>query len=344
MPSVPRLSEAIPMKQIKRWWARGMIAGVVLALGSTPALAQMTGGGFGGAGTGGAGAGGVRPGGATGAGGFGGAGTGTGAGAGATTPGQTGAGRTAGSAATIPSQSNPFRTYYSNGLMDGLGNRITLAIGGGATTSVTGGRTGGGSGLTGTGGGGGGSLTGGGGSGFASSFGAGSGARSAAGGGAAGATGGVSGTNLTIATFGQPLYTATTGTGAGATGGGLTGGARTGGIGGAGLGNTATQGNGFSTVGTIRSPSYITTIGDTIPMPKRPTAIVVQSNLQGVIDRSSALNGPKNVKVDVSDQTVFLRGTVSSDRERRLAESLLRLTPGVRDVRNELEVVENKKP
>jgi osmotically-inducible protein OsmY len=34
--------------------------------------------------------------------------------------------------------------------------------------------------------------------------------------------------------------------------------------------------------------------------------------------------------------TVVLRGSVRDDHERRLAEALVRLTPGVRAVRNEL--------
>ena len=35
---------------------------------------------------------------------------------------------------------------------------------------------------------------------------------------------------------------------------------------------------------------------------------------------------------------MVLQGVVASDKERRLAEGLVRVTPGVRDVRNELVV------
>jgi osmotically-inducible protein OsmY len=39
----------------------------------------------------------------------------------------------------------------------------------------------------------------------------------------------------------------------------------------------------------------------------------------------------------VEDKVVTIRGKVASDDERRLAEGLLRLAPGVRAVKNELE-------
>lgn len=60
--------------------------------------------------------------------------------------------------------------------------------------------------------------------------------------------------------------------------------------------------------------------------------------LQQVIGRSASLPSRDSILVDVADGTVVLRGTVKSDRERRLAENLLRLSPGVYDIRNELIV------
>jgi len=39
-----------------------------------------------------------------------------------------------------------------------------------------------------------------------------------------------------------------------------------------------------------------------------------------------------------SGPVIVLRGSVATDHERRLAEALVRLTPGVRDLVNELEV------
>jgi osmotically-inducible protein OsmY len=48
--------------------------------------------------------------------------------------------------------------------------------------------------------------------------------------------------------------------------------------------------------------------------------------------------------VEVDGQTVILKGKVPSEDERRLAEGLIRLTPGVRAVRNELIVEEAARP
>jgi osmotically-inducible protein OsmY len=44
------------------------------------------------------------------------------------------------------------------------------------------------------------------------------------------------------------------------------------------------------------------------------------------------------VAVQVDGRTVTLRGEVSSDDERRHVESLVRITPGVREIHNELTV------
>jgi hypothetical protein len=325
-----------------RWSTRTLLCGVVLVLGAGPAWAQFTGGpGT----TGGAGRTGTGTGtgfGGTGAGGTGGFGTG-----GAT--GQTGGARTGTGTTTIPSQSNPFRTSYSNPLMDGLGTRVTLAAGGVSSTSGFASGFGTGTGTSRTTGTGTGIGTG---TGTGTGIGTGTGARTGGNtgfgntGGGFGASGtGGSTANETIATFGTPLY-GTTGTGTTTTGGGLTAG-RTGlgtGLGTTGLGSTTT-GAGFSTAGYIRAP-YYQTIPDpeTLPIPRPPQPKVMQTNLQGVIARTSALKAPKDVQVMVSEETVILRGTVGSERERRLAESLIRLTPGVRDVRNDLEIVAPKAP
>jgi osmotically-inducible protein OsmY len=59
---------------------------------------------------------------------------------------------------------------------------------------------------------------------------------------------------------------------------------------------------------------------------------------RGRVDRSTSLSRPGNIQVEVEGQTMILKGKVRSNDERRLAEGLIRLTPGMRAVRNELIV------
>jgi osmotically-inducible protein OsmY len=46
------------------------------------------------------------------------------------------------------------------------------------------------------------------------------------------------------------------------------------------------------------------------------------------------------IKVKVDGETIVLDGQVRSDQEKRLAENMLRLTPGVHQVQNNLQVVQ----
>jgi hypothetical protein len=149
-------------------------------------------------------------------------------------------------------------------------------------------------------------------------------------------------------TFGQPLYTAST---AGSGGiGGLAGigapGLGTAGIstGGLGMGGLGTAGIGTanvpfgSSVGIRRAPQYVTVLGPDFA-PPRVSATALTSDLQQTLNRSSRLT-PGSVSVRVDGGTVVLTGSVSDARQRRLAEGLIRLTPGVHDVRNDVEVRE----
>jgi hypothetical protein len=66
-----------------------------------------------------------------------------------------------------------------------------------------------------------------------------------------------------------------------------------------------------------------------------PTA--VQAELRGMIDRSTAIANPAGVQLAMADGgTVVLRGTVRDRDEARTLEGMVRLTPGVRSIRNEL--------
>jgi hypothetical protein len=64
--------------------------------------------------------------------------------------------------------------------------------------------------------------------------------------------------------------------------------------------------------------------------------VQARSDLQNVITRSSSLPSKGNIQVFMDGDVVVLRGTVQDDHERRLAEMLVRFTPGVRELRNEL--------
>jgi len=94
-------------------------------------------------------------------------------------------------------------------------------------------------------------------------------------------------------------------------------------------GNLATAGR--------RLPSY-TAVAAFAYRPAAPNQL--QRDVTGVLARSTALSPDREIQVVVEGPVVVLRGTVPSEGDRRLAESLVRLSPGVGDVRNELQVPE----
>jgi hypothetical protein len=73
---------------------------------------------------------------------------------------------------------------------------------------------------------------------------------------------------------------------------------------------------------------------------KAPVATVPQmaTDLRATLDRSTMLGNPRGVTLAMDGGVVVLSGNVASDDEVRLVEGMVRLTPGVRDVRNELKV------
>jgi hypothetical protein len=131
--------------------------------------------------------------------------------------------------------------------------------------------------------------------------------------------------------FGQPLYgnliTGTTGRGAGTTG--LPG---TAGI----SGTTGAVFPGASSIGVRRAPAYVTGLGFTPAA--RPPSGQLRADLQQVLARSTRLASADSIQVSMDGPVVVLQGSVANDHDRRLAEALLRLTPGVHDVRNELQL------
>jgi hypothetical protein len=69
-----------------------------------------------------------------------------------------------------------------------------------------------------------------------------------------------------------------------------------------------------------------------------PVAVpnAVQVELRGMIDRSTAIANPAGVQVVADGGMVVLRGAVRDQDEARTVEGMVRLTPGVRSIRNEL--------
>jgi BON domain len=126
------------------------------------------------------------------------------------------------------------------------------------------------------------------------------------------------GTSRTSGQFGTPLYgnittpKTTTGTTSG--------------------GTTASMS--FNTVGMRRAPSFTTTLGFAPAAAPPPSAM--QIALGTVYQGTSQLSPNSNIQVVVNGGIVVLRGRVANENERRVAEGMARLEPGVREVRNEL--------
>jgi osmotically-inducible protein OsmY len=56
--------------------------------------------------------------------------------------------------------------------------------------------------------------------------------------------------------------------------------------------------------------------------------------------RSTALSPGRDINAALDGPVLVLRGTVADEHDRRIAEGIARLSPGVREVRNELKVRE----
>jgi BON domain-containing protein len=91
-----------------------------------------------------------------------------------------------------------------------------------------------------------------------------------------------------------------------------------------------------SSMSNRRPAGYVTSIESIAPASAATNG--QRPAFQDVIARASSLPSRENILVDVADGAVILRGTVKTERERRLAENLLRLSPGVSQVRNEIVV------
>jgi len=105
---------------------------------------------------------------------------------------------------------------------------------------------------------------------------------------------------------------------------------------------TTNAGVGFSTQPTPRSPAYYTVLGEGLT-PKAYAAGNVSAELKQKFAASSYFKKGDAIQVQVaSNGVVLLRGQVASESERIRAEGMIRITPGVNDVQNELQVVAGK--
>jgi hypothetical protein len=138
----------------------------------------------------------------------------------------------------------------------------------------------------------------------------------------------------TTLSFGTPIYGTTGTAGVTRTGVGGTTGLGTFGAGGT-LSASITTFAGASSAGIRRAPAYITE--PVFDVPRRPRGEAIRGDLQAIIDRSSRLPSRSRIRVVTDGEVIILRGQVRDQRERRLAEAVIRLTPGVREVRNELK-------
>jgi hypothetical protein len=128
--------------------------------------------------------------------------------------------------------------------------------------------------------------------------------------------------------FGAPLFTASTNTNMTSTG--LTGGAGT---------ATSLTGSGLGTGSGALIVRPAAANGMPVPVPIAPAApLQARPDLQNILARSSTLASKEGIKVMSDGASVVLQGSVGSEFDRRMAEALVRMEPGVRQIRNELVV------
>ena len=105
--------------------------------------------------------------------------------------------------------------------------------------------------------------------------------------------------------------------------------------------NTVPTTNGWNTYGVFRNPPYATVLSSEMPRVVHDTG-VLQPELRSTIDRSSFITSQGTVQLKVNDGVVVLDGQVASEKEFRIIEGMMRTTPGVRGVVNELRIVPTK--
>jgi hypothetical protein len=98
-------------------------------------------------------------------------------------------------------------------------------------------------------------------------------------------------------------------------------------------GGTPTYG---SSVGVRKAPTYVTEPRFRAPLVSLPA---MEVNVRTAVERSGRLQANGNaLRVVMDGPVVVLRGTVTDRDDRNLAEDVVRLIPGVQEVRNEIAV------
>lgn len=138
-------------------------------------------------------------------------------------------------------------------------------------------------------------------------------------------------TNAAPGGFGTALYPATGAGGRGALGSGG------GGIGGIGGGRGGNQANSNLSGILVPIPVQINYTAQ-MQFPTPPVAASkMQAELRGLLDNTNQIANPKAVQIIIdAKNNVILRGKVKDDDEARLVEGLVRVTPGVGGIQNEL--------
>ena len=140
--------------------------------------------------------------------------------------------------------------------------------------------------------------------------------------------------------FGAVLFNGTSGSGggtigsaAGATAGGATAGgrAKTGGGGGT-TNNSSQQGPLFP----VQVQMSYACIADKAIAPPPSIPSQLQADLMAMIGRSKAVSNPATIQISAEANNVTIRGVATSKDEARTIESMIRMTPGVHGVKNEL--------
>ncbi len=142
--------------------------------------------------------------------------------------------------------------------------------------------------------------------------------------------GGIGGTTTGLGGTGRTTgLGSTTGLGGTAGIGGAAG--RTGGTAGTtGVGGLGGQNNGLTVNRNVAYTQELKFGAAPVPSPQ------LQADVQAALSSSSSLGGAR-VAATVDGSAVTLRGTVADEDEARLVEGMVRLTPGVKDVKNELD-------
>jgi hypothetical protein len=104
---------------------------------------------------------------------------------------------------------------------------------------------------------------------------------------------------------------------------------------------TGTNGEGFDTTAVPKTPAYMTVLSKSVPYVQHNSS-KLQETLLSTLASVPFLQGKKGVFLAVDGSTVFLKGEVEDEAKRRVLEGVVRMTPGVRNVVNEL-VALNKK-